>query len=253
MALLLMVLSGPKDEFVAAGKRAAKQALLVDPNLSEAHTALALLLGYEYNFTDEEKEFKLAVALDPNYGHFEEANRQMQQALALDPGSRIIATDWGVILFWERRYAEEYRQLSKVIAVDSGFSEAYLWRGRVLLQQGNYRDVITDLETAHRINHGSRTISPTLASAYGLSGDRAKANAQLRRLFAESRHRYVSALAIGVVYLGLGDKPHTLDWFEKAGREHSNDLVAARVAPEADPLRGEPRFKALLSAMNLPN
>jgi Flp pilus assembly protein TadD len=130
---------GPKDEFVAAGKRAAKQALLVDPNLSEAHTALALLLGYEYNFTDEEKEFKLAVAPDPNYatahhwygevylaqiGHFEEANRQMQQALALDPGSRIIATDWGAILFWERRYAEAYRQLSKVIAMDSGFSEA---------------------------------------------------------------------------------------------------------------------------------
>jgi hypothetical protein len=86
-----------------------------------------------------------------------------------------------------------------------------------------------------------------------LSGDRAKANAQLRRLFAESRHRYVSPWAIGVVYLGLGDKPHTLDWFEKAVREHSNDLVAARVAPEADPLRGEPRFKALLSAMKLPN
>src|SRR5580704_11561484 len=174
--VLLAGNTGPKDEFVAAGKKAAKQALLLDPNLSEAHTALALLLGREYNFADEEKEFKLAVALDPNYatahhwygegylapmGHFEEANSEMQLALALDPRSRIIATDWGATMVFERRYDEAYQQLCKVIAMDSGFSEAYLWRGKVLLLQGKYREGIADLETAHRINPGSQTISPT--------------------------------------------------------------------------------------------
>src|SRR5579863_6104026 len=259
--------TGPKDEFVAAGTKAAKQALLIDPNLSEAHTALALLYGREYNFADEEKEFKLAVALDPNYatahhwygegylapmGHFEEANSEMQQAMALDPRSRIIATDWGVILFFERRYDEAYQQLSKVIAMDSGFSEAYLFRGKVLLQQGKYREAIADLEIAHRINDGSQTILPTLGYAYGLSGDRAKANAQLHSLLAESRHKYVSPWAIGSVYLGIGDKSHALDWFEKAVNERSADMLAARVTPEFDPLRDEPRFKALVSAMKLP-
>jgi tetratricopeptide (TPR) repeat protein len=266
--VLLAGNTGPKEEFVAAGKEAAKQALLLDPNLSEAHTALALIFGHEYNFADEEKEFKFAVALDPNYatahhwygegylaqmGHFEEANSEMQQALALDPGSRIIATDWGAVLFLERRYDEAYQQLCKVIVLDSGFSEAYLWRGKVLLQQGKYRDAIADLETAHRINHGSQIISPALVYAYGSSGDRAKANAQLRSLLAESRHRYVSPWAIGFVYLGLGDKPHAFGWFEKAVREHSNDMPAARVTPEVDRLRGEPRFKALLAAMKLPD
>jgi tetratricopeptide (TPR) repeat protein len=154
--VLLAGNTGPKDEFVAAGKKSATQALSLDPNLSEAHTALALLLGDEYNFTDEEKEFKLAVTLD------------------------------------------------------------------------------------------------SLAYAYGLSGDRTKANAQLHSLLARSRQRYVSPWAIGFVYLGLGDKPHALDWFEKAVRAHPTDMIAARVAPESDPLRGEPRYKALLSAMKLP-
>jgi TolB-like protein/DNA-binding winged helix-turn-helix (wHTH) protein/Tfp pilus assembly protein PilF len=259
--------TGPKDEFVAAGKKAAHQALLLDPNLAEAHTALALLLSGGYNFTDEEREFKLAVNLDPNYatghhwygevylvqmGRFEEANREMRQALALDPASRIIATDWGTVLFWERRYDEAYRQLSKVIAMDAEFSEAYLWRGRVLLQQGKYPAAIADLETAHRINHASQIISPTLAYAYGVSGNRAKANLQLQRILAESRQRYVSPWAIGLVYLGLGDKPRCLDWFEKAVRVHSPEMTAVWVAPEADPLRREPRFKELLSAMKLP-
>jgi tetratricopeptide (TPR) repeat protein len=260
--------TGPKDEFVAAGKKAANQALLLDPNLAEAHTALALLLSGEYNFTEEEREFKLAVTLDPNYatahhwygevylaqvGHFEDANREMLQALALDPASRIIATDWGVVLYWERRYDEAYQQLSKVIAMDAGFSEAYLWRGRVLLQQGTYSAAIADLETAHRLNHASQIISPTLAYAYGFSGNRAKANSQLRSLLAESRRRYVSPWAIGLVYLGLGDKPRSLDWFEKAVREHSPEMTAAWIAPEADPLRKEPRFKELMAAMKLPS
>lgn len=266
--VLLAGNTGPKDEFVEAGKKAAKQALLLDPNLSEAHTALALLLGREYNFPDEEREFKLAVALDPNYatahhwygegylapmGHFEEANSEMQQALALDPRSRIIATDWGATMVFERRYDDAYQQLSKVIAMDSGFSEAFLWRGKALLLQGKYREAIADLETAHRINPANQIIPSVLAYAYGLSGDRAKANAQLQRLRTESRHRYVSPWAIGSVYLGLGDKSHALDWFEKAVRERSADMQAARVTPEFDPLRSEPRFKALLSAMKLPN
>jgi tetratricopeptide (TPR) repeat protein len=186
-------------------------------------------------------------------GRFEEANREMKQALALDPASRIIATDWGTVLFWERRYDEAYKQLSKVIAMDAGFSEAYLWRGRVLLKLGKYPAAIDDLETAHRINHASQIISPTLAYAYGVSGNRAKANLQLHRLLAESRQRYVSPWAIGLVYLGLGDKPRSLDWFEKAVREHSPEMTAVWVAPEADSLRQEPRFKELLSVMKLPS
>jgi TolB-like protein/DNA-binding winged helix-turn-helix (wHTH) protein/Tfp pilus assembly protein PilF len=260
--------TGPKDEFVAAGKKAANQALLLDPNLAEAHTALALLLSGEYNFTGEEREFKLAVTLDPNYatghhwygeaylvqmGRFEEANREMQQALALDPASRIIATDWGTVLFWERRYDEAYKQLSKVIAMDAGFSEAYLWRGRVLLQEGKYVTAIADLETAYRLNQASQIISPTLAYAYGVSGNRVKAISQLQSLLAQSRQRYLSPWAIGLVYLGLGDKSRALDWFEKAVRDHSPEMTAAWVAPEADPLRREPRFKELLSVMKLPS
>jgi tetratricopeptide (TPR) repeat protein len=208
------------------------------------------------------------VTLDPNYatghhwygevylvqrGRFEEANREMQQAMALDPASRIIATDWGVVLFWERRYDEAYQQLSKVIAMDSAFSEAYLWRGKVLLQQGKHSAAIVDLETARRLNPASQIISPTLAYAYGLSGNRARASAQLHSLLAESRQRYVSAWAIGYVYLGLGDKPRALDWFEKAVREHSPEMSAAWIAPEVDPLRREPRFKQLLAAIELPS
>jgi TolB-like protein/DNA-binding winged helix-turn-helix (wHTH) protein/Tfp pilus assembly protein PilF len=256
---------GPKKEFLAEGKKAAQQALALDPNLAEAHTALGMLLESDYNFAQEEQEFKLAVTLDPNYatahhwygesylaqiGRFDEAEREMRQALLLDPVSRIIATDQGVLLYWERRYDDAYQQITKALALDSGFSEAYLCRGKVLLQQGKYKAAITDLETAYRINPANPAIPATLAYGYGLTGNRSKAAFQLRALLAESE---TNAWAIGLVYLGLGDKVRSMDWFEKAVRERSGDMIDVRVEPVYDALRQEPRFKQLLLRMNLPD
>ena len=224
-----------------------------------------MLLESDYNFAQEEQEFKLAVALDPSYatahhwygesylaqiGRFGEAEREMQQALLLDPVSRIIATDQGVLLYWERRYDDAEQQITKALALDSGFSEAYLCRGKVLLQEGKYKEAITDLETANRINPSNPAIPANLAYGYGLTGNQAKAEIRLRALLAESEK---NAWAIGIVYLGLGDKARSLDWFEKAVRERSGDMIDARVEPVYDPLRQEPRFKQLLVRMNLPS
>ena len=119
------------------------------------------------------------------------------------------------------------------------------------LQQGKYKEGIADLETAHRINPISLTIQATRAYAYGLSGNRAAAEAQLQSLIAESRATYVSPWVIGFVYLGIGDKRQSLTWFEKAVREHSADMPAAKVSPECDPLRQDPRFQELRALMKL--
>jgi tetratricopeptide (TPR) repeat protein len=255
---------GLKDEYLSEGKKAALQALALDSSLAEAHTALALLWEGDYDFAQEEREFKLAVTLDPNYatahhwygesylaqiGRFREAEREMQQASLLDPVSRIIATDQGVVLYWERRYDDSYQQITKALALDPGFSEAYLNRGKVLLQQGKYRDAIADLETAYRINPANPAIPASLGYGYGLTGNRAKAQLRLKSLLAESEKK---SWAIGLVYLGLGEKERSLDWFERAVRERSGDMIDIRVEPEYDPLREEPRFKQLLTRLNLP-
>ena len=73
------------------GKAAAEHALQLDPSLAEAHTALALLTFHDWNFADAEREYRLAVALAPNYatahhwygdgflvlmGRFDETNRE---------------------------------------------------------------------------------------------------------------------------------------------------------------------------------
>lgn len=256
-----------KGQYLAEGKTAAQRALALDSDLAEAHTALALLLVNEYDFAGEEREFELAVSSDPNYatgrhwygeaflaplGRFAEANREMQAAMALDPASRIIATDWGVVLFLERRYDDASEQLSKVLEMDSGFSEAYLWRGRVRLQQHEYSEAIADLETAKRINRSSHTIPPTLAYAYAVTGRRRQAEAYLHQILAASREKAPSPWAVGYVYLGLGNNEQALRWFQMAIDEHSPDMLTIRVEPEVDVLRGDKRLPAMIAAMHLP-
>ncbi len=61
----------------------------------------------------------------------------------------------------------------------------------------------------------------------------------------------VLAYALGVAYGGLGDKERVLDWLETAYADRSTWMNLVKVHPELDPMRGEPRFQALLKQMGL--
>jgi len=90
----------PKEAFPQA-KSAATRALELDPNLSEAHTALANTLAfYDWNWPEAEREFKRAIELDQNSatahfrygqlylapnGFLHEAIGEMGRGLELEP------------------------------------------------------------------------------------------------------------------------------------------------------------------------
>ena len=90
----------PKEAMPQA-KAAAERALQIDPNLAEAHGALANVLAlFDRNWAEAEREFKLAIELDPNVaeihnrygrsyllplGRFDEAASELKRALELEP------------------------------------------------------------------------------------------------------------------------------------------------------------------------
>jgi len=261
LAQSYILLTDPSRARLAAAK-----ALSLDPALSEAHTALALVADHDWNFTEAEREYKLAISLNPNYatahhwygeshlalmGRFEEADREMKQARALDPVSRIIATDWGAVLFFERRYDEAYQELSKVLEMEPNFSEAYLFRGQVLLHQRRYDEAIADFESARRIDNTPRQLA-LLGYALGVAGKRSQATIILRQLKAISPQKHVEPWSLAMVELGLGDKDETVAWLEKAYLEQSPHLVGLKVVPAYDPLRNNPRFQQLIARIGLP-
>jgi hypothetical protein len=56
----------------------------------------------------------------------------------------------------------------------------------------------------------------------------------------------VSPVALATVCIGLGDKERALDWCERAFEDRRGWLAYFTVNPLLDPLRGHPRFEALV-------
>jgi hypothetical protein len=62
---------------------------------------------------------------------------------------------------------------------------------------------------------------------------------------------FVSSL-VARVYAWRGERGRALDWLERAYAEHNGGMVGIKYDLILRPLHGEPRFKALLKKMNLP-
>ena len=69
----------------------------------------------------------------------------------------------------------------------------------------------------------------------------------LAGLNEEAKSRYVAPYAVALVFLGLGEKEGALDELERAYQTgDTNYLFIIKVDPLLDPLRGDPRFEALV-------
>ena len=105
-------------EFMPKARAAAVRSLELDETQAEAHASLALIAeNYDYDWNTAEKEFRRAIELNPNYatahhwyaeylafrGRFDEALKESDLALRLDPLSLIIASDRAVILYFSRK------------------------------------------------------------------------------------------------------------------------------------------------------
>jgi serine/threonine-protein kinase len=71
---------------------------------------------------------------------------------------------------------------------------------------------------------------------------------ELERL---AKVRYVPTACFAVIHVGLGETERALEWLEEGCGRRESQLTAIRVHPVYDPLRGEPRFQALLKRLRL--
>jgi len=252
----------PQEAYPKA-KAAATKALELDNSLGEAHTSLALCLGlFEWNWEAADKEFQEAIALNPGYatahqwyalqlsvmGRHQEAIAEMSKAESLDPLSLIIGADMADVLFAARRYEESMQQSRKVIDMDPNFAIAHLELGQALAQKTMYNEAIEELQKANELSGGNTTCISTLACAYAVSGRRTEALRLMSGLKSRSNHRYDAHIAL--MQASLDEKDQAMASLEKAYTA-GFDALALR-SPAFDPLRSDPRFQDLLRRIGLP-
>jgi TolB-like protein/Tfp pilus assembly protein PilF len=253
--------AGPPQDCFPKAKAAAERALALDDTLAEAHTSMGQLLSYTLNSSQAIREYERAIELNPNYatahqwygssglavvGRFDDAIRELKRALELDPLSLVINTDLGGTYYRARRYDQAIEQLRKTIDMDPGFYYAHWNLGSTLAAKGARSEAIAEYQKARALNDDPSMLG-LLANAYAVSGNKAEAIKIRDQLKALAKQRYVSDYCFALTDLGLGDKEEALRHLEKGYADRAGELLRyIKVDPLLDPLRGDPRFEALV-------
>jgi len=255
----------PKVAFERA-KAAARQALILDPNLADAHASLGFAhLYYDWDFSGADREFQRALALDANsvtahewygiyltaMGRFADAHAQIALAQQLDPLSVAINTDAGFVTYYSGRSAEAVTQLRATLDLNPGFPPAHLWLGRAYEQQKDYDAAIVEFKTAATALVDWPVTMAALGHVYGVAGRRQAATQVLGDLRALSARKYVTPYGVALVHAGLGDIDQAFTALDQAVADRSNWLVWLKLDPRFDNLHGDPRFDALVRRIGL--
>lgn len=255
----------PQKEAHRRAREAATKALSLDPQLGEAHAALAEVLLYDdWDFAGAERELKQAIELNPNYaeghheyshlllllGRIDESFVESKKLLELDPVSETPIGHLGYHYLYARQYDEAIQQFQKDLqlypdVVSHGqLAEAYYQKGmfsdaveeylKGLAQSGFTADKIAELRKASA-RSGIKGFYQTLL-------EQSKAGPQ-----TEQDH-----VSIAELYARLGEKGRAFEWLEKAFAEHADGLVRLKEEVGFDNLRSDPRYADLLRRVGLP-
>lgn len=254
------------SETMPKAMAAALKALQLDPNLSEPHVTLANIDSlYQRDWAAAEREFRLAIQLNPNsaYAHFmyadflislkrnQEWQQEIQRALTLDPMSPFTRTFYGWHLIYLGRDDEAIELLQTVLASQPGFASAHmgLWgayykkhmEAEALQEAVKFFNAINDEESAAALNAG-----------YHQAGYREGMKRAADILTLRAQRSHVPGIRIARLYAHAGDTDRALLWLEKADEARETPLSHLGVAWDWDLLRSDPRFQELLRRLNFP-
>lgn len=256
----------PPNEAFPRAKAAAMKALEMDDGLAEAHATLGFVhFYYDWDGPAAETEFNRALKDNPTYamahswhafnlavmGQFPEAIAEAMRAEEADPLSPIISTNASWVLCLAGQYERAVETSKKAIEIDPNFLHAHFRLGNAYEQKRQYELAIAEYQKAvPNSGRGDTYYQASLGHAYAMAGRIGEARKVLNHLENLSTKRYVAPYALGLIYVGLGEKDHAFEWLEKACADHSTSMAYLKVDPALRSLRSDPRFARLLRHPN---
>jgi tetratricopeptide (TPR) repeat protein len=254
----------PYKEAFPKQKAEATKAIELDDALAGGHAELATaLMNLSWDFVTPEKEFKRALALNPNaadihakyagyltrLGRLDEAIAQAKLDLQLDPVSSRSYRGLGFADYYARRYDEALINIQKADEIEKGSWEFDFPEAIIYTEQGKYDHAIAEFkklgDQPHALGH--------LANVYARMGRAAEARELISRIQQHVQADGIGRYEIAIVYAGLGDKDEAFNWLEKAFAVRDKGLTYLKIDPCVDPLRSDPRFHELLRRVGLPS
>lgn len=185
-------------------------------------------------------------------GRLDEALAEIQRSLALDPLSPYKITAEGMTYSDRREYDRAVFEYRKAIELDPSFYYAYDEMLGVEAARGR-PEAMEKVMQAMRAAFANVDDTSVRARLAAKQGKRAEARELVEHWIqgcARTQRPGKSCYA-AQIYASIGEKDLAFQWLDKAYEERNPLLAYAKVMPNYDNLRSDPRFRALLHRLAL--
>jgi hypothetical protein len=255
----------PSAEANTAAKEAAQKAVALDGNLDRAHTVLAWIAQWDWDWIGAETEYKRAIQLNPNsadahmgysyllltLGESERSAQEEQAANVLDPLS--VHTLIGTLSnrYYRRQYDDGLIKARTAIQLYPQVSAFHVLLSNFYAAQRKDKLSAEEILTAEASGGAPLERLAALRAANKTAGPMGLRRKRIELNKKQAGKTSINAYDIAVDYAVVGDKDQALVWLEKALRAHDSKSTVIAVDPIFDSLRSDPRFVGLLRQMGL--
>jgi len=258
----------PADEAFPRAETAARKAIELDPNLAEAHRALAFpSFWYRFDVPTARSEFERAIALNPNDGtaHLWYANMltvvgdypkslaEVDRAQQLDPSSSAVRADKGIILYEAGKKDEAIALLRQMKRNEPDFVSPHRYLAEIYFDEANYPDYLVEAaETARLAARPDDTAQVEAEKkGYERAGARGLFEGKLavqQKLYAQGK---VSAYSLAQAYALLGNNAEALRYLQISRGAHESVIVALDRDVVLRGLHQDPEYKKLVAEVGI--
>ena len=186
-------------------------------------------------------------------GRYPEALTEIERAQALDPTSKSVLADKGVILYWLGRKQEAIDLLRQMEKAEPEFVSPPRYLVIIYLDMADYPDYLVELRKKALLSHDSAALAVASAAEKGYAAGGARAmfenmRMEQQKLFDQGKF---SPLALATTCALEGNKRDALKYLKIAYEQHEDDVVGIAGNRSFDNLRDDPEMQQILAGVNI--
>jgi tetratricopeptide (TPR) repeat protein len=164
------------------------------------------------------------------------------KAQALEPANLSFSAISGWVRYFTRAFDDAERELLRLVEAAPQAALPRQFLAHVMLMRGKGAEVLRLLENR---NDPAPSYYSNLGRAYAQAGNVSAARSEIDRLELRGAQGFGVGFELGLIHLELGDRDRALASLERGVDDRSQMQGYLNVEPALDPLRDEPRFRAV--------
>ena len=241
---------------------AAKNAIELDPNLSEGFAALSNLLRLQRRFDESVTAIERALELSPgsadtrsvysdllrDMGELRSAVDEARKSVDLGPNAMRNRDILLQNLYFNRQFDVVIEEADELLQLESDAAYALYWKGMANALLGNVEEAVAASSSAIDIGGNAPYLDSGLAFTYAVTG---QASLAMEMLTSAEEDGW-PLVEIGLIYAWLPDLDKAFEFMNRALEERPTALMYLTSDPGAAPLHEDPRWAQLEQQLRQP-